>query len=207
MDANSRIKELLEIVLSSYPKLSNSIQNNILPQEIQSNIAIYPVPIGLVTIYSYTINIHKELAEYDLPVIPGYYLIPLGKVNDYISIYKKVYEKYSGTENFLGFQPDMIPFLNDGFGYDICVRSLEGDQSLWVMPKGDQPWKINTSLDAFIETAIECYKQKAYYQERDDYNQSGDQEDASMVWEVDWELAQEIVKKTDPDLGYYRPPS
>ncbi len=57
-------------------------------------------------------------------------------------------------------------------------------------------YKINNSLDRFILTAIECYKQDAYYQELDD---------DVLMWDTDEDLAQNIVNEIDPEMGDYSP--
>ena len=45
-------------------------------------------------------------------------------------------------------------------------------------------------MDKFLLTAIECYRQGAYYEDWDDEG----------VWDTDWDLAREIVKQIDPEI-------
>jgi cell wall assembly regulator SMI1 len=136
-------------------------------------------------------------------LIPAYALIPLGQINACIDIFKEIRSElideigeleYSES---MSWEPDMIPFLEDGSGYNICVRTLPNDESVWVIPKDLESYKINTSIDRFILTAIECYRQGAYYQELDD---------DVWVWDTDEVLARKIVKKIDPDIEDYFPP-
>jgi hypothetical protein len=90
--------------------------------------------------------------------IPGYYLIPLNQIDSDIKTTIKVRtENIHVYDNRRGWRSDMIPFLEDGGGGYIHVRSLPEDQSVWVVPKVEDAYKINTNLDLFILMTIECY--------------------------------------------------
>jgi hypothetical protein len=95
----------------------------------------------------------------------------------------------------------MIPFFEDHAAGHIFVRSLPNDNSVWAATKYSPVYKINTSIDKFLSSAIEFYKQGAYYLDRDEY-EDGSYED-ELQWNTDYDLAREIVKTIDPDIENY----
>jgi hypothetical protein len=91
------------------------------------------------------------------------------------------------SESTFNWEPDMVPFLEDGSGNFICVRTLPEDRSVWVIYHDDESKILNTNLDLFILTRIEFYRQGVYFK-----NIYGE-------LEQDCNLSQEILRKLDPE--------
>lgn len=202
MDTRSNFLELLSLINATRPEYVESLREGSSRQEIESAIKIHPIPEALIAIYS---CVAGETSDNDSSsdLIPAYDIIPLHDINTHIDIMQEVRAKMVNKigdlvySEYINWEPDMIPFLHDGSGYRIFVRTLPNDESVWVIPKELEPYKINTNLDRFILTAIECYKQGAYYQEP--------YEDV-LLWATDETLAQEIVKNIDPEIEDYSSP-
>ncbi|WP_373540360.1 SMI1/KNR4 family protein [Chamaesiphon sp.] len=202
MDTQSLFRELLELIGSTRPEYVEALGKGYSRKEIEDLIDIRPIPEALIAIYSCVTGLaYDNYNSYDL--VPAYDLISLDRINEYIEMYREMRSDLIdeiGEEEYHEFgnwEPDMIPFLHDGCGYTVHVRTLPDDESVWVRPKVDDLHKINSSLDRFILTAIECYRQAAYYQQID--------EDVP-IWYTDEDLAQEIVRKIDPEIEDYSPP-
>jgi hypothetical protein len=201
MDTRSNFLSLLNLIETERAGYMEGLGEGQSRQEIESLIEIHPIPAELIAIYSCVSGYADMECSPDL--IPAYSLISLDCINIHIDIFREV--SSSLIENIgelaygdlLYWEPDMIPFFADGGGYRICVRTLPNDNSIWAIPKVGDSYKLNTNLDRFILTAIECYRQGAYYQELD--------EDV-LSWDTDEALAREIVKVIDPDIEDYSPP-
>ena len=201
MDSKSLFQELMNLIelnTKHVPILSRRYSRT----DIESAIKIHPIPDNLISIYS---CIDKDAKEHNFrySLTPGYYLIQLEQIDTFINVFKESRSSWireigeNRYHEFLrGWEPDMIPFLEDGGGGYICIRTLPNDRSIWYLPKAMDSHKINTNLDRFILTAIECYRQGAYYK---DWDNDG-------VWDTDWEMAREIVKQIDPEIENYSPP-
>ncbi len=202
MDTKSNFIELLNLIEITRPNYIEGLGKGYSRQEIESYIKIHPIPKAIITIYSCVGGDASNIYS-SSNLIPAYDLIPLNRINQYINIHEEIrYELFheiseSKYSEVMTWEPDMIPLLSDGSGYKIFVRTLPNDKSVWVIPKALEPYKINTNLDLFILTAIECYKQGAYYQEP--------YEDV-VLWATNETLAQEIVKNIDPEIENYSSP-
>jgi hypothetical protein len=202
MDTLSNFRELLNLIKSTRPEYIEALGEGSSRQEIEFAIKIHPIPEALIAIYS-CIAGETSTNDTSSDLIPAYDIIPLYHINDNIDIFHGFSPELSNLiggvayHELVDWRSDMIPFLQDGGGYKICVRTLPNDESVWVFPKALKPYKINTNLDRFILTAIECYKQEAYYQELD-----GD----VWIWDTDQTLAQEIVRNIDPEIENYSTP-
>ncbi len=192
-------EELLKLVESIDPESIQGLKQGYSKSTIESTIKIKPIPDSLISIYS-----HIDGGE-NTEFIPNYNLISLNKINTEICILNEVRNQIidankllQSSYQYMYWEPDMIPFLGNYFGGAILVRSLPNDQSIWKMSKYDPTIKINSSIDCFLMSIIEFYRQRAYYQELD--------EDEELVWTTDWDLAKEIVKKIDPEIEDYSPP-
>jgi hypothetical protein len=202
MNTQSNFLSLLALIEETRSEQVKKLSKGCSTEEIESSIKINPVPDALISIYSCTSG-DIDGSNYFLDLIPGYKLMSLSSINYYININEESRAKSIeqmgelGYQNFRDWELDMIPFLSDGAGSRIYVRTLPNDESVWVIPKADVSYKINTCLDLFILTAIECYQQGAYYQELD--------EDV-WIWDTDWDLAEAIVRTIDPEIENYSPP-
>jgi hypothetical protein len=202
MDTQSLFRELLGLIGSTRPEYVAALGGGYSRQEIESSMEISPIPESLISIYL-CVSCDRSKADCFDDFIPAYYLMELDRINSYINMFQEIRAdlisemgEKEGRE-IMRWEPDMIPFLDDGAGSTIHVRTLPGDESVWVRPKVGNLEKLNTNLDRFILTTIECYRQGAYYQELDD---------DVYIWDTDWELAEEIVQKIDPEIEDYSPP-
>jgi hypothetical protein len=192
-------KELLKLVESIDPESIQGLKQGYSKLTIESIIKIKPIPDSLISIYSHVDG--GEITQF----VPNYNLISLNKINDDICILNEVRNQIidankliQSDHQYMYWEPDMIPFLDNHCGNIILVRSLPDDRSIWKMSKYDPTIQINSSMDRFLMSIIEFYIQRAYYQELD--------EDDELVWTTDWDLAREIVKKIDPEIEDYSPP-
>jgi SMI1 / KNR4 family (SUKH-1) len=195
MNIQSKFEELLSLIRLTRPKYVEGLGGGCSRQEIESAISIHPVPEALIDIYSCVIGDYSEVDCFS-GMIPAYDLLPLYSIDSYIDGYQEI--RMLGSDEWErsdGWEMDMIPFLYDGAGASICVRTLPNDNSVWVIPKVECSYKINTSLDKFILTAIECYKQNAYYLDLDD-----------DMWNTDESLCVKIVGIIDPEIENYFSP-
>jgi hypothetical protein len=175
--------------------------------EIESQIKIKPIPDSLIDIYSCIDG--GDSAR----LIPTHSLLELNKINEEIDLFVKYYpifsdvldeEQLNNIDEFLEWQPDMIPFMQDHASGYVYVRSLPNDNSVWASTKASSPYKINTSIDKFLMSVIEFYRQGAYYLERDEY-EDGSCEDY-LDWDTDYDLAVKIRKTIDPEIEGYSLP-
>jgi hypothetical protein len=196
MDTQLKFRELLDLIKNSRDDAEELRQENLdigLSREaIESAIKIKPVPDSLISIYLCFDSNHSSFSQ----LIPFYNLIELHNINSVVKIFQNIRLNHVGNSDHI-MPPDMIPFLQDGAGYYICVRTLVDDQSVWVVPKDSNPRKINTNIDHFILTAIECYRQEAYYP---------DDDDGIIIWDSDQALCKQIVRSIDPEIEDYFPP-
>jgi hypothetical protein len=220
MYTRSLFPELLELIRSVHPEYLNLLGTGHSKQEIKASIKnIDPIPESLILIYSSIDGIANDnynqymarglitednlLPDYkSVPFnfIPDYDLIPLNRINEDIYLFQEIFQSCQvryGQFMPWDWKPDMIPFLySEPLGYRICIRTLPEDESVWLItpPLADDGYIINTSIDQFILTAIECYRQGAYYQ----YNEG--------MWKINSKLYKEIVRKIDPEIQYCEPP-
>lgn len=198
MNTYSLFTELLELVKITRPEYICGLGQGYSRLEIESAIEIHPIPESLVTVYSCVGGDYSEIDGFS-GLIPAYDLIQLNAINRLISMFQssrfRIINQPGEDVSNMSWEPDMIPFLHDGAGYYVCVRTLVDDHSIWVLPKALNRHKINTSLDHFILTAIECYRQGAYYLDEDD-----------EIWDTDEVLYREIVRSIDPEIENYFPP-
>jgi SMI1 / KNR4 family (SUKH-1) len=198
MDIQYRVKELLDLVAVTRIESICESSEVYSREDIESAIKIRPVPEELSSIY---LCVGGDYSVFDCfsGLIPAYDLIELESINRVIDMFQcirsEIIERYGDGGSSSNWEPDMIPFLFDGSGYYICVRTLLDDNSVWVIPKALNCRKINTNLDRFILTAIECYRQEAYYLDEDD-----------GIWDTDLALSKEIVRSIDPEIENYFPP-
>ena len=192
-------EELLTLVKSLAPESIGKLKQGHSKSTIESTIEIKPIPNSLAVIYFCADG--DDISEF----IPFYNLIPLNEINDKINIFRQVRNEIINADKstkdgheYLYWETDMIPFLDNHCGSKILVRSLSEDESVWKMSKYDPTIKINSSIDKFLMSTIEFYRQGAYYQELDD--------DDELDWTTDWDLAKNIVKQIDPEIENYSPP-
>jgi cell wall assembly regulator SMI1 len=202
MSSQPLFRELLKLVENTRPEYVKQLGGGYSRVEIQSSIQMERIPEDLFDIYSCVSGDSSEI-DFFSGLIPGYDLFQLKEINEQIQIFQEISAKYltkiseSTSDKFDYWQPDMIPFLHDGSGDNICVRTLPDDESVWIIPKVTGCRKLNSSLNRFILTAIECYRQGAYFIDPDDEDE---------IWDTDWDLAKEIVKNIDPEIEDYSPP-
>jgi hypothetical protein len=159
------------------------------------------IPDTLIEMYSYDktiqfINLSKQF-------IPDWYIVNLFDIITIIDIKnegrqriideyhegdEQLYIKSLSNDSIFDWEPDMVPFFEDGSGNFICVRTLPDDRSVWVIYHDTNDSKIvNANLDLFILSRIEFYQQGAYFK-----NSYGE-------LELDWELSQAILRQIDPE--------
>ncbi len=212
-----KTKILLEELIELIKDLDYTVSDDVLGTgnsqvDIESQIKIKPIPDSLIEIYSCI-----EGGD-DVRLIPTHVLLPLNRINEEIDLLleycrptgsdeideEQLNNQLNNIDEFLYWQPDMIPFFDDHACGNIFVRSLPNDNSVWAATKYSPIYKINTSIDKFLSSAIEFYRQGAYYLDRDEY-EDGSYED-ELQWNTDYDLAREIVKTIDPDIENYCPP-
>ena len=202
MSSQPLFRELLKLIESTRTEYVKQLGEGYSRIEIESSIQMETIPENLFDIYSCVSGDRSDI-DFFSGLIPGYDLFQLKEINKQIQIFQEISAKHltkitgSTSDEFDYWQPDMIPFLYDGSGSNICVRSLPNDESVWVIPKVTSCYRLNTNLNRFILTAIECYRQEAYYVDPDDEDE---------IWDTDWDLAREIVKQIDPEIENYSPP-
>jgi hypothetical protein len=203
MEIRTALLELLELIRTANSERIDP-DVGLFRAEIESAIKISPIPEALIELYLCASNEGNDLDLFDsIELIPCYRLLGTEGIRSTIEMFEDIRSEQierEGEEYYHKFQnwgPDMIPFLHDGCGEYVFIRTLSDDGSVWVRPKASEMYKINTSLDRFILTAIECYKQGAYYQDLDD---------DVLIWDTDEELAQKIVDETDPEMASYSSP-
>lgn len=201
MNTQSKIIELIEIANSYFsPITEEDIKEPYSRDEIEEAMEGLRMPDVLMEMYLYQktiyfIDLHKEF-------IPGWYFVDLHHITTNIEIkndgrQRMIDEYYEGNEELyveslasdstFDWEPDMIPFLEDGSGNFICVRTLPEDRSVWAIYHDDDSKILNANLDLFILARIEFYRQGAYFQ-----NSHGD-------LEQNWGLSQEILGQIDPE--------
>jgi hypothetical protein len=206
MDTQALIRELRDIYISKYPECKEKIGYGSSLAQIESAITkIRPIPKTLIDIYSCVGGENSDL-EYchDFPVA-WYHLVALDNIDGTIDHHAEMrlwewgqyFNDMSESEfnKVAKWKPDMVSFLNDGCGYDVVIRTLPNDESIWVRPKSEDSRKVNTNLDRLLLLAIECHKQGVYIDEDDD-----------EAIDIDWDLAKEIASRIDPEVEDYRHP-
>jgi cell wall assembly regulator SMI1 len=201
MSPQSKMIELIELANSCFsPITEEDIKEPYSRDEIQEAMEGLRMPDILMEMYLYQktiyfIDLHKEF-------IPDWYFVDLyhittnieikndGRqrtIDEYYQGNKQSYVEFFSSDSTFDWEPDMIPFLEDGSGNFICVRTLPEDRSVWAIYHDDDSKILNANLDLFILTRIEFYRQGAYFQ-----NSHGD-------LEQDWSLSQEILGQIDPE--------
>jgi hypothetical protein len=205
MDTQALIKELRDIFVSKYPECEEKIGKGSSREQIESAITkIRPIPQSLIDIHSCVGGENSDLEYCHDFLIGWYHLVPLDGIDSRIDLYEELrqwewneyFKELSETDfnEVTTWKPDMIPFLEDGCGWYVVLRTLPNDESIWVMPKAEDSRKVSTNIDRFILTAIECHRQGAYIEEDDE------------ALDIDWDLAKEIVSKIDPEIEDYDHP-
>jgi hypothetical protein len=206
MDTQALIRELRDIFVSKYPECKDKIGKGSSLAEIESAITkIRPIPKALIDIYSCVGGENSNLVYCHDFLVAWYHLVPLDEIDSNIDLDEELrqwewaeYFKDLSESDFnkvTRWKTDMIPFLKDGCGSDVVIRTLPEDESIWARPKAEDSRKINTNLDRFLLAAIEFYRQDVYVDEDDD-----------EAIEIDWDLAKEIVSKIDPEIEDYDHP-
>jgi hypothetical protein len=206
MDAQALIRELRDIFISKYPECKEKLGQGYSLAQIESAITkIRPIPQALIDIYSCVGGKNSDLEDcHDFPV-GWYHLVPLEQIDSHVDLYEEL-RLWEWNEHFKDmseaefnkvakWKPDMIPFLEDGCGSDVVIRTLPYDGSIWARPKVEYSEKINTNLDRFLLAAIEFHRQGVYI----------DEDDGEAI-DIDWDLATEIVSKIDPEIENYSHP-
>jgi hypothetical protein len=206
MNTQRLIRELIELGKVMYVQIdvdySEKIGRGYSRETINSAIKIHPIPESLISIYSCIGGDSADFTFTQSLIAPYYYLIELDSINEYIDMYlasrNEIIEKIGEEEysKWQDWEPDMIPFLDQGSGYTIFVRTLPGDESIWRSQRENGMEKIHSNIDSFLQTAIELYRQGVYYR---DSNNEG-------VWDANWDRAIEIVRQIDPEIENYSPP-
>jgi hypothetical protein len=203
MNTKKIFQELLELVNNTRLEYVYELQEEYSQKDIESAIMINPIPEEIISIYS-CVGGEYSAKNCFSGLIPAYDLIQLESINRVINMFQDIrserINRYGNNDEDicgtpLSWKPDMVPFLCDGAGYYIFFRTLLNDRSIWLYPKVGSIRKINTSIDRFILTAIECYRQGAYYLDEDD-----------EMWDTDAVLYREIVKSIDPEIENCSPP-
>jgi hypothetical protein len=206
MDTQSLIRELRDIFISKYPECKKKLGQGYSLAQIESAITkIRPIPKALIDIYSCVGGENSDLVYcHDFP-IAWYHLVPLDEIDSTIDLYEELrlrewnehFKDLSEAEfnKVAKWKPDMISFLDDGCGYDVVIRTLPDDESIWVRPKTEESRKVNTNLDRFLLAAIEFHRQGVYL----------DEDDGEAI-DIDWDLATEIVSKIDTEIENYSHP-
>jgi cell wall assembly regulator SMI1 len=203
------LEELIELIKDlDYTASDDVLGTGHSQVEIESQIKIKPIPDSLIELYSCI-----EGGD-DAILIPTHWLLPLNRINDEIDLLFEYCrptdsdaideEQLNDIDEFRYWQPDMIPFFEDRAAGNIFVRSLPNDNSVWAATKSSPVYKINTSIDKFLSSVIEFYRQGAYFLDRDEYEDGSYEE--YLQWDTDYDLAREIVKTIDPEIENYCPP-
>jgi SMI1 / KNR4 family (SUKH-1) len=150
MSFSESFEELLNIVRETRPEYVEELGQGFLKEEIEAAIDFLPIPDEIMEMYSRICGNYYNIRAW-CGLIPMYDVIPLDGI-------KGIYERLRVHSLY-----DMIPFMQDGAGFYICVKVSPSDKSVWVLRKGTEDNKTNTSLEKFILTAIESYKCGAYY--------------------------------------------
>jgi SMI1 / KNR4 family (SUKH-1) len=190
MSFRENFEELLNIVRETRPEYIEELGKGFSKEEIEAAIDFLPIPDEIMQVYSCICGNYVDTRTW-CGLIPFYDVLPLESV-------KAVYEGLCDRQSLY----DMIPFMHDGAGYYICVKESSGDKSVWVIRKGEEDNKTNTSLEKFILTAIESYKCGAYYWD------DGYEDEGYNAWDTDTGLWQEVVARIDPEMeivGLYPP--
>jgi cell wall assembly regulator SMI1 len=202
MTTQSKIIELIELADSYSSKTSEEEREEAYSRnEIDDAMEGRSIPDTLIEMYSY----HKTIQFINLAkqFIPGWYFVDLYHITTIIDIKNEgrqsmIDEYHGGNEQLyieslssdfiFDWQPDMIPFLEDGSGNFVCVRTLPEDRSVWVIYHDTNDSKIvNANFDLFVLSRIEFYRQGAYFK-----NSYGE-------LELNWELSQAILIQIDPE--------
>jgi hypothetical protein len=150
-------------------------------KDIKSMIKIHPVPESLIAIYSCTRGIPDRANAF---FMFGWKLLAIDEINDEIDMLTKY-----GAIGY--YQPDMIPFLVNGFGDNLSVRTLKHDLSVWHLMHDAEGRMVHRSIDDFLLTVIECYKRGVYF-----YNEE------EKLWDFDYDLCMEIGQKLNPGISF-----
>jgi hypothetical protein len=207
METQTLIKELRDIFVLKYPEHEGKIGKGSSREQIESSITkIRPIPQALIDIYSCVGGENSDLwCCFDL-LIAGYNIVPLDQIDSTIDLYEELrlgeWARYfndlseSEFNKVARWKPDMIPFLEDGCGSSVVLRTLPNDESVWKMSKYSDPKKVNTNLSRFLLITIECHRQGVYEED----------EDGEEAIEIDWDLAKEIASSIDPEIQDYSHP-
>jgi hypothetical protein len=154
-----KIRKLLKIIDKQRPGFIDTYGKELQSEEVHRIIANRHIPEGLTAFYSFinTSGVYSGLVGY---IIPNWELIPIQNIKDTVKRLQDLKNKYPSLD---WWKPDMIPFLTNGCGDYYCVRSLENDQSVYIIYHDDEPFREFLCLEEFLNFTIECYEKKIYF--------------------------------------------
>jgi hypothetical protein len=164
MSTKEIIEKLISVINDKRPEVSKYIKKGISRKKIESNIKAHPIPDSLIEIYSCTSG--SKTDDHLYLISPGWDLLNINDINEKLE-WLEFSNKFM-IENFpdyhLGmYSKHMIPFLDDDGGNIMCVKNLPDDQSVWQIPKDDEPYKDYISIDHFLLTSLQSYERGVYY--------------------------------------------
>lgn len=195
MSTKEIFERLLEIVREKKPDQFEYLGKGLSRAEIESKIKTHPIPEALIDIYGCV----SGLPDIDTP----YFLIFLDWNLLYIDDVNKTIDRLEeGNLTMVNFFPDyklgmysnhMIPFAYDGSGNFMCVKNLPNDQSVWDIPKSDEPHMVYLSIDHFLLTTIACYEREAYFwDEEEEYWDN----DVGFELQIEEEIRQSLENRS-----------
>jgi hypothetical protein len=183
MNIKEICERLLSIIREKRPDDFQYLGNGLSRAEIESKVKIHPIPEALIDLYSCVSGSNKDFSGY---IISGSWnLIFINDINEEIKWQKRRNKSMLDTfpdYEFGMYSNNMIPFLDDGSGNCVCVKNLPDDQSVWYIPKSDEPSPYYISIDHFLLTSIACYEREAYFLDEEE-----------GFWSCDPEFEQEIA--------------
>jgi hypothetical protein len=180
MNTLNLFNELLSLISATGDMDIGAFGRGFSRKDIETMIKIHPIPESLITIYSRVRGVSQRDDGF---FILGWKLLAIDEINEEIDMLTQ----YSPDD----YQLDMIPFLINGCGDNLSVRTLKDDQSVWHLMHDADGCMVHRSIDDFLLTAIECYKQGVYY---------FDEEEG--MWTIDYALFIEIGEKLNPEVDF-----
>jgi hypothetical protein len=185
MNTLNLFNELLDLISATGDMDVAAFGKGFSRKDIETMIKIHPIPESLITIYSCVRGVSQRDDGFFLF---GWKLLAIDEINDEIDMLTDLKARYPLDCNY---QLDMIPFLINGCGDNLSVRTLKDDQSVWHLMHDGDGCMVHRSIDDFLLTAIECYKQGVYY---------FDEEEG--IWSADYDLFIEIGEKLNPEVDF-----
>jgi hypothetical protein len=165
MDTRSIFEQLLSLVRAKKPELCSHLGSPLSREEIESKIKSSRIPESLISIYSYISGMPDSNIPY-FAIFANWNLIFIDDINENIDrIESSNRYMVDNCPNYeLGmYSKDMIPFLYDGSGNFMGVKNLPDDESVWDIPKSDEPHQVFLDIDHFLLTTITCYERGVYF--------------------------------------------